>query len=205
MKDFNLNSAGYEVVKDASTDWPSSTVSFLGTAPLEDAPPLLTNREKDVLIDLTLNKADDITTSLAPILEQLESHASSFQAQSISIILDELSTNAIHHSGSNTNSIKVICQRSLDKGIAITVIDDGGKLPVAQIKALFKERTIPVSPRNDPNKRGAGLGLFFCREFSSGIFINLVEGTSTSVTCFVPYRPSKKSTLIVALVEVKRF
>lgn len=193
----------YELVKDFTLDWPSAQESFLGTGPLEDAPALLIDRSEGVIAATGPADTADISTCINQLIEKLEPYASSFQAQSISIILDELSTNAIHHSGSSSSGIKIICQRAQDKGIAVTVVDEGGKLPVTQIKELFKERTIPVSPRNDPSRRGAGLGLFFCREFSSGIFIHLIEGSSTAVTCFVPYRPSKKSTLVIARIVRK--
>jgi signal transduction histidine kinase len=187
-------------VKDFSIEWPTSNLWFLGTVPIEEAPLILTDRTADVLVDLILSKNDNLSENLDPIIDQLGNYASSFQAQSISIILEELVSNAFYYSGINTTNIKIICQRSQDKGIAITVIDGGGKLPEAQIKALFKERTIPVNPRYDSSQRGAGLGLYFCREFSSGIFIKVVEGSSTSVTCFVPYRMSKNSTIVMAMV-----
>jgi len=205
VKDFNINVTDYRVVKDQTIDWPASNILFFGTAPIEEAPLLLTDRTADVLFDLVLSKNDNLSEKLDPIIDQLGNYGSSFQAQSISIILEELSSNAFNYSGFNTTNIKIICQRSQDKGIAITVIDYGGKLPEAQIKALFKERTIPVNPRYDPAQRGAGLGLYFCREFSSGIFIKLVEGSSTSVTCFVPYRMSKKSTIVMAMVIRPQF
>ncbi len=201
MKDFNTHIPSYRVIKDPSKEWPKTGIAFLGNAPVAEASPLLFDRTLDVIIEVTTQKADELSVVLDPLIEQLEAFASSFQHQSISIILDELCTNAVHHSGPGNQTIRIVCQRSAEKVIAITVVDQGGVLPESQIKRLFLERTIPVSPRNDPSHRGAGLGLFFCLEFSSGLFIQMEEGISTSITCLVPHRPSKKSTLVTALVS----
>ena len=200
MKDLNINLSELKIIEDVSKEWLASNEVVLGTAPLDKAHELLTNRSQNIIVDRTFSKTNDLLVNINPVIEELELIASPFQAQSISIVMDELITNAVNHSGPCADKIRLICQRSVDNAIIITIVDQGGILPEEQIKKLFIERTNLMSPRNEPGQKGAGLGLFFCREFSSGIFIHLIEGSSTSVTCLIPYRPSKKSTLVLACI-----
>ena len=118
-----------------------------------------------------------------------ETTLSTFQKQSLSVILDELITNASIHGKMALVEIKFYLNEKRD--IFVSVEDQQGRLPLKEVLKLLDPREASQVEVRGRESKGAGVGLFFCKEFSSGILFEVVKNEMTRISCVVPRRPAK--------------
>ncbi len=189
-----------DIENDSKLD--HADLCFFGNKPFELIDTALLSQSGDDWNKFQLFGVDERVKTNETILSSLLPGTSNYQRQSISIVIDELTTNAFLHSNSKVPLVEIHWIYNLDKkSITLRISDNGGSLALKEILNLFRESKMPLTPNMKIGASGAGLGLFFCKEFSSQIYINVVQNKLTEVTCVVPYRPNKESVLVVSTYE----
>lgn len=125
-------------------------------------------------------------------LDLLFAHSplSTYQSQSLAIILDELITNASWHGKMDRVEIRFSINDKRD--VLISVHDTQGGIPVKEVlKLLDAHESTQVEVRGKGESRGAGVGLYFCKEFCSSILFQIFKGRLSRISCVIPRRPPK--------------
>lgn len=134
-----------------------------------------------------LSKKSEFISDLDQVFP--DSPLSSFQSQSLAVILDELITNASWHGKMEQVEIKFYLNEKRD--VLVSVHDNQGAFPLKEALKLLEVRESTQVEVRGRESRGAGVGLFFCKEFASVILFEIFTGKLTRISCVVPRRPAK--------------
>lgn len=116
----------------------------------------------------------------------------------ITVVLNNLISNAVKYADLNKEQPYVSVQISCDDNAFKIVVSDNGQ----GIADRFKEKVFNMFFRASQNSKGSGLGLYIVKEtitmLSGSVVLNSIEGLGTTFTVEVPNKvPNPKRTLVL--------
>jgi len=191
----------YHLISSEAIEWATNETFFGGNLPFADIHQGILSPDLMSWQTITF-KGDECDKKFSDLeLSVLTGNLSTTQSERLRLILDELVTNALKHSLVESE-IVVSWMYGEGREVILRVQDKGGKLSKDDLQKLFADRD-SVTPRSDSSGQGAGLGLYFCKEFSEQIFFSVQRNISTEVLVVIPYRSkdSAGSKIIVRYIS----
>ena len=158
---------------------------------------------KTCSVQVRLSASADRNNTIKHILASLFSTERTSTKESIKLIIEEMTTNAIYHSIhsstgfdryrrkqsillSKEEAVDLLCNRS-NEGAFISVRDQGGTLRLSDIaKCLKRCYTNQNADQIEKKEGGAGLGFYMAFESATHIDITVVPRRSTTINLWLP-------------------